>query len=105
MNTQIKNKAFLPVDIPEYQAFKAIGFQFQNLKLENNVVRGKLVCLCGKTEIFKQKLDKPLKEQGKEFLDFTIKLFLFDDKHLLEDGYTYEQIAEIRRKYNQGLNQ
>jgi hypothetical protein len=100
MNTQIKNSAFLPVNSPEYKAFISIGFKFQNLKHEYNSVRGKLICMCGRTESFTQKITKGLKEDGAHCFNYTLNQFLLDDAHLLEDGYTPEQIAGIRKKYN-----
>jgi hypothetical protein len=100
MNTQIKNRSFLPVDSPEYKAFIGIGFKFENLKKEHNFVYGKLICLCGKIETFRKSITKGLKEDGSHFFNHTLNQFLLDDVHLLEDGYTLEQIQEIREKYN-----
>ena len=104
-NTQIKNSDFFPVKSPEYQAFLKTGFKFENLKLEGNMVVGKLHCICGKIEIFRRVITKPLtlKENGKAIFDYLINQFIHDDEHLIEDGYTPEQITEIRTKYKINL--
>jgi|688.fasta_scaffold2486816_1 hypothetical protein len=104
INTQIKNSDFLPVKTPKYQAFIKTGFKFENIKREYDYIKGKLICICGKVETFQTKADNNLKKQGIDFFDRTIKTFIHDDEHLLEDGYTLKQIAEIREKYKQYLD-
>jgi hypothetical protein len=104
MNTQIKNSAFLPVNSPEYKAFIGVGFRFENLKLKNGHLYGRLVCLCGAVENINIPRhiisSKPLKELGSYYFNRWLNTFLLDDAHLLEDGYTPEQIQEIRKRYN-----
>lgn len=95
---------------PARRRAEAMGWAFDNLEIlahENgdDVLRGQFTCVCGRVEYFSLVLGSKYtfnhqKDFNRQF-DFAQRLQeygSFSRSHLLEDGYTEEQISEVEAR-------
>jgi hypothetical protein len=103
---------------PYREAFEAMGFRFRRIEVmfspefDSHTLMAEFECVCGKVERLQQILP-PFHYANDEmamagpYLD-PARILIHDigstsPKHLREDGYTEEQIAEIQRKGREAL--